>query len=202
MEAAIRLGALSRSDRARIEEIVRGSEVFSEEEVEVALEVFDARFEIRDSRLGTADSDVVGYSAPHLESRISNLDTADTSYQFIGAFTPDDHLVGYACYGATPGTEGTFDLYWIAVHPAAQSSGVGTILLREVERRLEELSARMLVVETSSRSDYSQTRGFYGRRGYAEAARVREFYAPEDDRIILTKRFHSPTVGGEQRHHE
>jgi hypothetical protein len=52
-----------------------------------------------------------------------------------------------------------------------------------------------LVVETSSRSDYAPTRGFYGRRGYTEAARVREFYAPGDDRIIYTKRFHRSRVG-------
>jgi ribosomal protein S18 acetylase RimI-like enzyme len=121
--------------------------------------------------------------------------SSTSSYLFLGAFTPEDELVGYACYGATPGTEGTYDLYWIAVDPAAQHGGVGTLLLHEVERRLLGHHARMLVVETSSRSDYAPTRGFYGRRGYAETARVREFYAPGDDRIILTKRFHSPQTG-------
>ena len=97
-------------------------------------------------------------------------------------------LRGFACFGPTPGTDRTFDLYWIAVDRAAQGSGCGTVLLSEVERRLEALHARMLVVETSSRSDYTATRGFYLDRGYVEAARVREFYAPKDDRIILTKR--------------
>ena len=97
-------------------------------------------------------------------------------------------LQGFACYGPTMATDRTFDLYWIAVDRAAQGTGCGTVLLSEVERRLEALHARMLVVETSSRSDYTATRGFYLRRGYVEAARVREFYAPEDDRIILTKR--------------
>jgi len=97
-------------------------------------------------------------------------------------------LIGFACFGPTPSTDRTFDLYWIAVDRAAQGTGCGTVLLSEVERRLEALHARMLVVETSSRSDYTATRGFYLRRGYVEAARVREFYAPEDDRIILTKR--------------
>jgi hypothetical protein len=54
----------------------------------------------------------------------------------------------------------------------------------------------MLVIETSSRSDYDATRTFYLRRGYVEAARVREFYAPHDDRIILTKRLAgSPRAG-------
>ena len=60
----------------------------------------------------------------------------------------------------------------------------------------------MLVVETSSRSDYGNTRGFYGKRGYAESARVREFYAPGDDRVIFTKRLQDSPDGGERSHHE
>jgi ribosomal protein S18 acetylase RimI-like enzyme len=98
-------------------------------------------------------------------------------------------LKGYACYGPSMDTDRTYDLYWIAVDRAAHGSGCGSVLLSEVERRLEALHARMLVIETSSRSDYTATRGFYLKRGYVEAARVREFYAPSDDRIILTKRF-------------
>ena len=141
--------------RDRVAEILRSTGNFRDEEVDVALELFDASF-------------------------------AGEDYTFVGAFHPD--LVGFACYGPTPDTDRTFDLYWIAVDPAAQRTGCGTVLLSEVERRLEALHARMLVVETSSRSDYTATRGFYVRRGYVEAARVREFYAPEDDRIILTKR--------------
>ena len=109
-------------------------------------------------------------------------------YEFIGAFTDDDALVGYACYGPTPATDRTYDLYWIAVDPAAQGSGGGTLLLDEVERRLREARGRMLVVETSSRAEYDATRGFYTARGYREAARVGHFYAPGDDRVIYTKR--------------
>jgi D-alanine-D-alanine ligase len=199
MRAAITLAPLAPIHRPRIEEIVRASGVFSEEEVEVALELFDETIAGSGER-GAGSGEPNASGVPALPSPRCPL--PDSSYNFLGAFDSAGTLVGYSCHGATPGTEGTWDLYWIAVHPEAQGSGVGTILMSEVERRLEGLSARMLVVETSSRSDYAPTRGFYGRRGYAEAARVREFYAPGDDRIILTKRFHSPTVGGEQRHHE
>ncbi len=191
MPAAITIGPLSAAHRSRVEEIVRGTGVFSEDEVEVALELFDEGMN-RDSGLGTRHS----ASAPSPDGRVpSPTHPSTSSYLFLGAFTPEDELVGYACYGATPGTDATWDLYWIAVDPAAQHGGVGTLLLHEVERRLLGHHARMLVVETSSRSDYAPTRGFYGRRGYAETARVREFYAPGDDRIILTKRFHSPRAG-------
>src|SRR5207247_7297333 len=59
----------------------------------------------------------------------------DDDYRFVGAFD-GDQLIGYACWGATPGTVATSDLYWIVVDRQRQGSGVGTQLLREVESRL------------------------------------------------------------------
>jgi ribosomal protein S18 acetylase RimI-like enzyme len=108
-------------------------------------------------------------------------------YEFIGAFA-NDRVIGYACFGLTPATDRTYDLYWIAVHPDAQRSGAGAALMSEVERRLEERRARLVVVETSSREDYAPTRQFYHKRGYQENARLPDFYAQGDDRVILTKR--------------
>ena len=60
---------------------------------------------------------------------------------------------------------------------------------------MRDRDARMVVVETSSRSEYDGTRRFYARHGYAEVARMREFYAPADDRVIYTKRLVSPVSG-------
>ena len=113
-------------------------------------------------------------------------------YEFVGAFD-GEQLLGYACFGQTPATDRTYDLYWIAVHPDAQRSGAGAALMNEVERQLAERRARLLVVETSSRADYAPTRSFYHKRGYTETARVRGFYAPEDDRVVLTKRIGAST---------
>ena len=96
--------------------------------------------------------------------------------------------MGYACFGPTPATDGTWDLYWLAVDPAAQGRGVGRALVQWVEKELGRRGARLLVVETSSRADYEQTRSFYARGGYVEAARVKDFYNTADDRIIFTTR--------------
>jgi D-alanine-D-alanine ligase len=158
--AALQYGA---AHRTRLREILEATAVFTGEEVDVALELFDER--------GSTPNDT---AAP---------------YEFLGAFDEDDELVGYACYGATPATDRTYDLYWIAVHPDVQGSGGGSALLDGVEQRLEAANARLVVVETSSRSDYARTRRFYERRGYDAAARLRDFYAPGDDRLIFTKRF-------------
>ena len=116
-------------------------------------------------------------------------------YEFIGAFE-GDRLQGYVCFGTTPSTDRTYDLYWIAVHPDAQRLGVGAALMSEVERLLWSRRARLVVIETSSREDYAPTRRFYAKRGYQETARLRDFYAPGDDRVVLTKRIglhHPPT---------
>jgi D-alanine-D-alanine ligase len=180
MTAIARVEPLSAAHRERIARILDATGVFRSEEIDVALELFDETFP-RDARPLTD-------AATAAASR-NDAPPTDSSYAFLGAFTPEDELVGYACYGPTPDTDRTYDLYWIAVDPAAQGTGGGTRLLTEVERRLEGLNARMLVVETSSRPEYAPTRAFYERRGYAEAARIREFYAPGDDRVIFTKRF-------------
>jgi ribosomal protein S18 acetylase RimI-like enzyme len=79
-------------------------------------------------------------------------------------------------------------LYWIAMHPDFQGAGGGSQLLDEVERRLTQREARLLIVETSSRTDYAPTRRFYEVRGYTRAAVLSDFYAPGDDRVVYTKR--------------
>jgi len=110
----------------------------------------------------------------------------DDDYRFVGAFD-DNQLVGYACWGPTPGTVATNDLYWIVVDRARQGAGVGTQLLDEVERRLRADGRRLVVVETSSRADYQPTRSFYEARGYTRTATIPGYYAPGDDLVVFTK---------------
>ncbi|MEO5814199.1 MAG: GNAT family N-acetyltransferase [Gemmatimonadaceae bacterium] len=170
----MRLALLRPEDRARVSELLIATAAFSSEEVAVALEIFDETF---------------GESCrPDRSAATEGPALALPGYEFVGAFDEREHLLGYACFGPTPATEGTYDLYWLAVDPAAQGRGAGRALVQWVERELGGRAARLLVVETSSRADYEHTRAFYARGGYAEAARVRDFYAPADDRIILTTR--------------
>lgn len=110
----------------------------------------------------------------------------DEDYRFLGAYA-GDQLVGYACWGPTPGTTGTYDLYWIVVDPAWRGKGLGSELLAVVEDRLVGERARLIVVETSSRADYAPTRAFYERRGYARAATLPGYYAAGDDLVIYLK---------------
>lgn len=159
----MRIGQLRLRDRARLAELLVATGAFNAEEIEVALSLFD------------------------VATRAPGDAGVPLDYELLGAFD-DERLAGYVCFGPTPATEGTFDLYWLAVDPAAQRRGIGRALVREVEQVLRARGGRLLVVETSSRADYEPTRTFYARGGYSEAARVRDFYAPGDDRILLTTR--------------
>lgn len=84
-------------------------------------------------------------------------------------------------------TEGTWNLLLIAVHPAWQGTGIGTRLTTAVEMRLAAAGARLLLVETSGLPEFAATRGFYRRRGYAEEARIRDFYRAGEDKLVFRK---------------
>ncbi len=133
-------------------------ETFTPTEVECALEVIDA-----------------------------SLKPDNRDYDVLVA-TRDDKVVGYICYGPTPMTEGTFDLYWIASDPEVRGQGVGAALVSAMEGDLRRRSARLLRVETSATEAYGPTHGFYASMKYTEEARFRDFYKPGDDLIILAKR--------------
>jgi ribosomal protein S18 acetylase RimI-like enzyme len=100
----------------------------------------------------------------------------------------DGTLVGYVCYGPTPMTEGTYDLYWIASDPTVRGQGIGASLISGMEADLRRIQARIIRVETSATEAYGPTRGFYASMKYTEEARIRDFYKVGDDLIMLSKR--------------
>ena len=102
--------------------------------------------------------------------------------------TDDDNgPVGIAYYAPEPMTDGTWNLYLIAVRPDRQGQGRGTTLLRYVEQTLTARGERVLLVETSGLASFERTRAFYRKCGYDEEARIRDFYKAGDDKIVYRK---------------
>ncbi|NJM67239.1 MAG: GNAT family N-acetyltransferase [Acaryochloris sp. RU_4_1] len=99
----------------------------------------------------------------------------------------DTEPVGMAYVAPERMTEGTWNLYLIAVHPHRQRQGRGKSLLRYVEQMLTEQGERVLLVETSGTEDFEYVRAFYRKNGYEEEARIREFYTAGVDKIIFRK---------------
>lgn len=156
--ALTRLRPLQPSDRAELHRILVATGAFSEDEIAVALELVDA-----------------GLQRPGGE------------YRFLVA-EHAGQVLGYACHGAAPMTDGVHDLYWIAVAPEAHGRGIGRALMDAVEQAVRGSGGRMLLIETASKPSYEDTRGFYERAGYSELARIRDYYCVGDDKVIYGKR--------------
>ena len=165
------LRPLQPPDVRRIIDICRATGVFRDDELEIALEVA-TEAGARPGAAGTGPSDP---SVPY-HALVAEV---------------DGDVAGWICWGATPCTVGTWDLYWMAVDPARHGAGVGTRLIEAMERRLDGV-ARLIVIDTSGRADYGPTRAFYEARGYEKAATVRDFYANGDDQVIYSKRVGTP----------
>jgi GNAT superfamily N-acetyltransferase len=109
-----------------------------------------------------------------------------SGYYFVFA-ERDGEILGYSCYGPIDGTEGSFDLYWVAVDHGRRSQGLGRVLMHETERIVRSAGGRRFYAETSGRDQYEPTRRFYERLGFSRETQLRDFYAPGDDKVFYVK---------------
>ena len=114
-------------------------------------------------------------------------DSVGSGYHILVAET-DSTVTGYICYGPTPLTEGTWDVYWEAVARERQDQGIGSALMESAEKEIGRAKGRLAIIETSSTPAYKKTRYFYLGHGYEVICRIPDFYAPGDDKLILQKR--------------
>lgn len=148
-----------RQDFETIRSIVIATEVFNKEEIDIAIELLE----------------------------IFLNDPNQQDYEIYSYIDSEEKVCGYICIGPTPATTATYDLYWIAVDPATQSKGVGTVLLNFTEDALRQRGGRLLIAETSSTAKYDKTREFYERKKFQKLAHIKEYYKPGDDLIIYGK---------------
>jgi ribosomal protein S18 acetylase RimI-like enzyme len=99
-----------------------------------------------------------------------------------------DRVGGYICYGPTPMTESTYDLYWVVVHAESRGHGLATKLVAAMEADLRERNATGIRVETSELEGYGAARKLYDRLDYPEASRLDDFYSAGDALITYYKR--------------
>jgi ribosomal protein S18 acetylase RimI-like enzyme len=158
MAASHVIRELHASDREPLHDILVRTEAFSPAEIRVALELID-----------------------HALNR-----PGQTDYHFR-CIEDQGNLAGYMCYGEVPLSDRCWDLYWIAVEPRAQGAGLGQALVRFMEADLRERRARKIFIETGGKTSYGATRSFYDRAGYREIARIPDFFAVGDDKVIFGK---------------
>jgi ribosomal protein S18 acetylase RimI-like enzyme len=115
-------------------------------------------------------------------------DANQTDYRVVVAEGDASVVCAYACWGPVPLTKGTYDLYWIATHPAVRGRGFGQALMRYVEQKVLQEKGRLLVVETSGKASYTGTVRFYLELGYREASCLKDFYDVGDHKLTFVKR--------------
>ena len=145
-------------DKAEIMKILRNTPEFTAEEVTVAEELIN---------LFLQQGAVSGYRV-----MVSEGSEAPT---------------GYICFGPTPMTENTWDIYWMAVAAERQGQGIGRALIEAAEAAIKKDRGRLSMIETSSKPNYEKTRAFHVARGYELIATIPDFYAPGDDKLIYRK---------------
>src|ERR1700680_299963 len=155
------------ADRSGVFRILENAGNFTPEEVATALELIDEWLELGEHS---------GYLTYVLEARDAE----------------NSEVLGYVCFGPTPLTESTFDLYWIAVDKSKHRGGVGKRLLKFSEEEVVRRGGRMLLIETSSQETYGGTIQFYERTGYELVGKIPEYYKPGDDKVIFAKRLPAP----------
>jgi ribosomal protein S18 acetylase RimI-like enzyme len=153
--------AATETDGSQIRDIAARAGVFSEEEVECVVALWE-------DYLGVGP--VVG------------------GYNFL-VERDGDRVLGFACYGPRDLTSGVFDLFWIAVDANAHRNGIGRRLLTATEDEVCRAGGRMLIAETSGTPHYEPTRKFYLGMGYCLEATIKDFYSVGDDLAIFVKRF-------------
>ena len=104
-------------------------------------------------------------------------------------FTDDDGTgpVGVAYMAPEKMTHGTWNLYWIAVHPDRQRQGRGKAILNHIQQWLIDRGERILLVETAGTDDFDYVRKFYTDNGFANEAQIRDFYDIGVDKIVFRK---------------
>lgn len=146
------------ADRPGLLAILASDTTFNDDERAVALELIDAALD------GSPD------------------------YSLLVAELPSAPVAGYLCFGPTPMTAATWDLYWIVVHAEARGRGVAGALLTAMEAELRSRGGRGVRVETSESEGYGAARKLYQRLGYPVAAVLEDFYRDGDSLIIYYKR--------------
>lgn len=99
----------------------------------------------------------------------------------------DGSAVGFCFTAPEELADGTWNMLALAVRPDLQGRRLGTAIITSAEQHLRNKSQRILIVDTSGTDEFALTRKFYALNGYDEEARIRDFWAPGDDKVIFRK---------------
>ncbi len=100
---------------------------------------------------------------------------------------PEHRIIGFLIARLEAGRRGARigHLVTIDVHPDWQGRGIGSLLLREAERRLRQAGAHFIFLETAV--DNRRAIRFYEKHGYRVLERIQGYYLGEMDAFRMGK---------------
>lgn len=146
------------ADKSAILKLVADVKVFRPDEITIAAEVLESAVNI----------------APHKDYESLTCEV-------------NGQVAGWLCWGSAGCSIGCYEIYWLVVAPQFQRMRIGRKLLEHAEMLIRNRGGRIIVIETSSRSDYQSARNFYTRMGYSQVASIPDFFATHDNKVIYLK---------------
>jgi ribosomal protein S18 acetylase RimI-like enzyme len=147
------------SDIKAVEEIIKSTGFFRNDEVDVAVELVQERL----------DKGV------------------ESGYDFV-FIDIDNKTVAYSCYGLIPCSLISYDLYWIATHQDYRNKGLGKIVLTETENQIRKSGGKAMYIETSSKEKYIPTQKFYENNNCELKISFEDFYDIGDSKFVYVKK--------------
>lgn len=110
-----------------------------------------------------------------------------TGHQIL-TYVENGKPIGLVYFTPKEFTDRVWELLMIAVDAPSQRNGIGSQLLQAVEGATRTANGRLLLIETSDKSSFERTRQFYRKHGYAEVARIPDYFADGDGKASFIKR--------------
>ena len=151
--------SVKENDVKAINDIVRSTGYFHEDECELAVELIEERL---------AKGLKSGYLFNFLEY--------------------DGKTIGFTCFGLIPCSKISYDLYWIVIHNDHRNHGYGKYLLKYSEKYIKDQGGIQIYVDTSSKPQYISTRTFYEKSEYLKIAQFDDFYDYDDGKVVYCKK--------------
>lgn len=122
-----------------------------------------------------------------LPAMLTNFLSGDASDELFLTCSAEGRIVGFCYAKAEALAGGTWNMLALALLPSLQRKAYGSGLVCHLEERLRARDRRVLIVDTSAADAYSRTRAFYLKNAYVEEARIRDFWAKGEDKIVFWK---------------
>ena len=146
------------------------------------------------------------------DAHVSDIPAITAVIHGIGLFTPEEadgfasslpsHFEGEtegrvwlitedgmgAAYLSPEASPGVWNLLFLGVRLEARRVGLARALIGEVERRLRQDSARMLLIDTSTEPPMEAARALYAALGYKQVGLIPDYWGPGDGKLTFHKR--------------